>query len=62
MPIDETNSPTRKVTAAAIGGSVASVIISVAVWLGASQPPAGLEAAIGTLAAVVVAYFTSDSP
>lgn len=53
--------PTRKVTAAAIGGSVASVIVGVAVWLGAPQPPAGLEAAIGTLAAVAAAYLIREA-
>ncbi len=53
--------PTRKVTAATLGGALSAVIVGVAVWAGAPQPPAGLEAAFATAIAAVTGYFTSDT-
>lgn len=58
--MDDASKPTRKVGAAAIGGAAATVIVGVAVWLGAPQPPAGLEGAIATLAALAAGYFTNE--
>lgn len=52
--------PTRKVTAAGLGGAVAAVVVGVAVWLGAPDPPVGLEAAIATVAAFGAGWFTNE--
>lgn len=41
--------PTRKVTAQAAGAAAATVVVLVAVWLGAPDPPPGLEGALATL-------------
>lgn len=53
--------PTRKVTAGGIGGAVATAVIGIAVWLGAPDPPVGLEAAIATVAGFAAGYFTNES-
>jgi membrane associated rhomboid family serine protease len=50
--------PTRKVTAYAAGAALATVLLTTAVWLGAEQPPAGLEGALATVLGFIVAYFT----
>lgn len=52
--------PTRKVTAAGLGGAVAAVVVGVAVWLGAPDPPVGLEAGIATVAAFTAGWFTNE--
>lgn len=52
--------PTRKITAVGIGGAIAAVIVGIAVWAGAPQPPAGLEAGIATVAAFAAGYLTSE--
>lgn len=53
--------PTRKVTAAALGAGVATVIIGIATWLGAPDPPVGLEGGIATVVAFVVAWATHEA-
>lgn len=58
--MNESNVPTRKVTAAALGAGVATVIVGVATWLGAPDPPVGLEGGIATVIGFLAAYFTNE--
>lgn len=55
-----TAAPTRKVTAGAAGAAIATLIVGVATWLGAPQPPVGLEGAIATVVALAAAYLTRE--
>lgn len=59
MP-DNSTAPTRKITAATLGGAVTGVVFGVAEWLGAPDPPTLLVAGITTLAAFAAGYVTSD--
>ena len=52
--------PTRKITAAAIGGSVATVLIF-ALSFGGVIIPSGLEAALTVLATVGAGYITKEN-
>jgi len=52
--------PTRKVTAATAGAAFGTVLTGVAVWLGAPQPPVGLEGAIGTVFAFAFGWLASE--
>lgn len=52
--------PTPKVTAGVLGAAVATLVIGVAVWLGAPDPPIGLEGAIATVVGFVAAYIKRE--
>jgi predicted anti-sigma-YlaC factor YlaD len=53
--------PSRKVTAAAVGGAAATVLILGAQWLfSAPDAPAGLEGALATLFAFGAGYLTRE--
>lgn len=59
---EPTNRPTRKVSAATVGGAVAAI----AAWLvqlgaGVDMPP-GVEAAVATLVAAAAGWATTDDP
>lgn len=53
--------PRPKVVAGAIGAAVATVLVLGAVWLGAPQPPAGLEGGLATVAGFVFGYLKIDT-
>lgn len=53
--------PTRKVTAGALGGALATVIVGVATWLGAPDPPVGLEGGLVVVLGFLASYFTTES-
>lgn len=60
MP-EQTATPTRKVTAGALGGAAAAIFA----WLlsettGIGMPP-GIEAAVATIVSFVLAYFVKES-
>lgn len=52
--------PTRKVQAATAGAAAATVIVLGAVWLGAGDPPTGLEGALATVLAFTFGWWRSD--
>lgn len=52
--------PTRKITAVGLGGALVTALIGTATWLGMSEPPATLTAALTTLAVFAAGYVTSD--
>jgi len=54
-------SPTPKVTAGAVGGALATLIALYLPEFGVQAKP-GAEAAFGTLATLVFAYFMKDKP
>lgn len=49
--------PTRKITAAGLGGATATVIVLGAVWLGAPEPPPGFEGALATVCAFAAGWW-----
>lgn len=54
-------SPNRKVVAATLGSAIAAVLVGGLVWLfGASQPPPGFEAGLGTVLAFALGYFVRE--
>lgn len=52
----------RKLKAGGIGGAIATLVVCVAVWFGAPQPPVGLEGALAVVAGAVVGWFTKSAP
>ena len=52
--------PNRKVNAAGAGGALATVVVLGAVWLGAGEPPTGLEGALATVLAWTAGYFVPE--
>lgn len=53
--------PTRKITAVGLGGALATLLVGIATWLGAPDPPAGLEAAFATVFAFGAGYLTDEA-
>lgn len=53
--------PTRKITAAAVGGAVATIVVTVLQAVTGAQPAPGLEAAFATIATVGAGYFVKES-
>lgn len=58
--MESSSAPTRKVAAGTLGAGVGTVIVGVAVWLGAPEPPIGLEGGIATVVGFLAAYFTNN--
>lgn len=60
IEIEPTRAPTRKVTAAGVGGAAATiVVIGIQMFTGA-EIPMGLEAALATVFAFGAGYMTSE--
>jgi hypothetical protein len=53
--------PTNKVTAAAGGGALGTLLVACAVWFGATEPPVGVEGAAATLGAFLMGYFVRET-
>lgn len=52
--------PDRKVTAAGAGAAAAPVIVGLAVWFGAPDPPPGFEGALSTVFAFLAGYLIPE--
>ena len=52
--------PTRKVTAGAIGGAAATVLVVVIQMIFNTEFPAGFEAAVAVILGFIASYFTKE--
>lgn len=59
--MENSSTPTRKVTAGGIGAATATVLVGLAIWLGAPDPPVGFEGGLATVVGFIAAYFTNES-
>lgn len=53
--------PTRKVTASAVGGATATVVVILLNWIVGTDAPAGLEGALAVLFGFVAGYLTREA-